>query len=213
MEGALNQSREHFREWIHWFRVEGRLIRVKICRFKNIRVASSYVQDLFTSSIKRRIRFHVVVVQWTSRKYSKKCDTRTELLFCSQNHFFYVVVVAVAAVVNITSSQKGRVKGFFPWCRWRSIFRLTASRLEQRATNTVVHSLAGEAGVLLSCFYQCFREFFSLPQKDFNLKDYCYVLLTHWSILAQNCGLIRISFPVVIIKLGCWTCFDCKQII
>ena len=113
VEGALNQSREHFREWIHWFRVEGRLIRVKICRFKNIRVTSSYVQDLFTSSIKRRIRFHVVVVQWTSRKYSKKCDTRTELLFCSQNHFFYVVVVAVAAVVNITSSQKGRVKEFF----------------------------------------------------------------------------------------------------
>jgi len=29
VEGTLNQSREHFREWIHWFRVEGRLIRVK----------------------------------------------------------------------------------------------------------------------------------------------------------------------------------------
>ena len=55
---------------------------------------------MFTSPIKRRIRFHVVVVQWTTRKYSKKCDTRTELLFCSQNHFFYVVVVVVAAVIS-----------------------------------------------------------------------------------------------------------------
>ena len=109
--------------------------------------------------------------------------------------------------------RKAEWKSFFPCCRWRSIFRLTASRLEQRATNTVVHVLARGHGILLSRFYQCFREFLSLPQKDFNLKDYCYVFLTHWSILAQNCGLIRISFPVVIIKLGCWTCFDCKQII
>ena len=109
--------------------------------------------------------------------------------------------------------RKVEWKSSFPCCRSRSIFRLTASRLEQRATNTVVHVLAREHGVLLFCFYQCFREFFSLPPKDYNLKDYCYVLLTHWSILAQNCGLIRISFPVVIIKLGCWTCFDCKQII
>ena len=31
VEGTLNQSREHFREWLLWFRVEGRLIRVKIC--------------------------------------------------------------------------------------------------------------------------------------------------------------------------------------
>lgn len=84
--------------------------------------------------------------------------------------------------------------------------------MEQRAINTVVHALAGKAGLLLSCFY-LWEFFFSLPQKDFNLKDYCSVLLTHWSILAQNCGLIRISFPVVIIKLGCWTCSDCKQII
>lgn len=28
---------------------------------------------------------------------------------------------------------------------------------------------------------------------------------THCSILAQNCGLMRVSFPVVIIKLGCCT--------
>ena len=34
------------------------------------------------SSIKRRIgRFHVEVVQWTSKKYTKKRDARAELLF------------------------------------------------------------------------------------------------------------------------------------
>lgn len=39
VEGTLNQSRKHFREWIHWFRVEGRMIRVKKCGFKtDIRV-------------------------------------------------------------------------------------------------------------------------------------------------------------------------------
>ena len=37
-----------------------------------------------TSSTKRRIvRFHVVVVQWTSKKCTKKCDARAEQLFCS----------------------------------------------------------------------------------------------------------------------------------
>ena len=35
-----------------------------------------------TSSIKRRIgRFHVVVVQWTSKKCTKKHDARAEVLF------------------------------------------------------------------------------------------------------------------------------------
>ena len=36
------------------------------------------------SSIKRRIgSFYVVVVQWTSKKCTKKRDARAELLFCS----------------------------------------------------------------------------------------------------------------------------------
>ena len=38
---------------------------------------------MFTSSIKRRIRwFHVVAVQWMSKKCTKKRDARAEL-FCS----------------------------------------------------------------------------------------------------------------------------------
>jgi len=38
--------------------------------------------SLSTSSIKREIRrFHVVVVQWTSKKCTKKRDSRAELLF------------------------------------------------------------------------------------------------------------------------------------
>ena len=37
---------------------------------------------MFTSSIKRRIRLHVVLVQWTSKKCTLKPDARAEL-FCS----------------------------------------------------------------------------------------------------------------------------------
>ena len=43
-----------------------------------------------TSSIKRQIRrFHVVVVQWTSRKRTKKRNARAELLFWSLNLLFF----------------------------------------------------------------------------------------------------------------------------
>ena len=53
-----------------------------------------------TSSIKRRIgRFHVVVVQWTSKKCTKKRDARAEQLFCSENQFFFDVLVVVVVVV------------------------------------------------------------------------------------------------------------------
>ena len=42
---------------------------------------------MFTYSIIRCIRrFHVIVVQWTSKKCTKK---REELLFCSQNQLFF----------------------------------------------------------------------------------------------------------------------------
>ena len=42
VEGTLNQSREHFREWLLWFRGEGRLIRVKKCGLKtDVRVTVS----------------------------------------------------------------------------------------------------------------------------------------------------------------------------
>ena len=54
------------------------------------------------SSIKHRIgRFHVVVVQWTSKKCTKERDTRTERLFCSQNQLFFDVVVVVVVVVVV----------------------------------------------------------------------------------------------------------------
>ena len=53
-----------------------------------------------TSSIKRRIgRFHVVVVQWTSKKCTEKRDARAELLFWSWNELFFDVVVVVGVVV------------------------------------------------------------------------------------------------------------------
>ena len=42
-------------------------------------------RSMTTSSIKRRRigMFHVVVVQWTSKKCTKKRDARAEQLFCS----------------------------------------------------------------------------------------------------------------------------------
>ena len=43
-----------------------------------------------TSSIKRQIRrFYAVVVQWTSKKCTKKRDARAELLFWSLNLWFF----------------------------------------------------------------------------------------------------------------------------
>ena len=50
-----------------------------------------------TSSIKRQIRrFHVVVVQWTSKKCTKMGDARADWAYC---FFFFEVVVVVVVVV------------------------------------------------------------------------------------------------------------------
>ena len=50
--------------------------------------------------MKRRIgRLHVVVVQWTSKKCTKKRDARAELLFCSLYQLFFDAVVVVVVVV------------------------------------------------------------------------------------------------------------------
>ena len=49
-----------------------------------------------TSSIKRQIRkFRVVVVQWMSKRCTKKHDVRAQLLFWSLNLLFFEVVVVV----------------------------------------------------------------------------------------------------------------------
>ena len=53
-----------------------------------------------TSSIKRRIgRFHVVVVQWTSKKCTKKRDARAEQFFVHKTNCFFDVVAVVVVVV------------------------------------------------------------------------------------------------------------------
>ena len=57
-------------------------------------------RGMSTSSTKRQIRsFHVVVVQRTSKKCTKKYDARAELLFWSLNLLFFEVVVVVVVVV------------------------------------------------------------------------------------------------------------------
>ena len=59
-----------------------------------------------TPSTKRRIgRFHVVVLQWTSKKRTKKCDARAEQLFCSENQSLLKVLnTAWAARVSVRCS-------------------------------------------------------------------------------------------------------------
>ena len=58
-----------------------------------------------TSSIKRKFRFHVVVVQWTSKKCTQKRDAGEELLLWSLNLLFFEVVVVVV-VVNASVANK-----------------------------------------------------------------------------------------------------------
>ena len=41
------------------------------------------------------MRFHVVVVQWTSKKCTKKCDACAETLFCSLKQLFFEVVIVI----------------------------------------------------------------------------------------------------------------------
>ena len=52
------------------------------------------------SAITRQIRrFHVVVVQWTSKKCTKKRDVRAKLLFLIIINLLFVEVVVVVVVV------------------------------------------------------------------------------------------------------------------
>ena len=52
--------------------------------FIHVQIEREIYRRMSTSSIKLRIgRFHVVVVQWTSKKCTKKRDARVEHLFRS----------------------------------------------------------------------------------------------------------------------------------
>ena len=53
-----------------------------------------------------RNEFHVVVVQWTSKKSYKKRDARAELLFWSLNLLLFDVVVVIVVVVVIAHAPK-----------------------------------------------------------------------------------------------------------
>ena len=60
--------------------------------------SSSYVHVVHKTSNWIR-SFHVVVEQWTSKKWTKKSDARAELLFWSLNLLFLEIVVVVVVVV------------------------------------------------------------------------------------------------------------------
>ena len=53
-----------------------------------------------------RNEFHVVVVQWTSKKSYKKRDARAELLFWSLNLLLFDVVVVIVVVVVVAHAPK-----------------------------------------------------------------------------------------------------------
>ena len=58
-------------------------------RFKKIK-ENDIRHCMSTSSINRQIRrFHIVVMQWTSKKCTKKRDARAQLLFWSLNLLFF----------------------------------------------------------------------------------------------------------------------------
>ena len=60
--------------------------------------SSSYVHVVHKTSNWIR-SFHVVVEQWTSKKWTKKSDARAELLFWSLNLLFFEIVFVVVVVV------------------------------------------------------------------------------------------------------------------
>ena len=63
-------------------------------------ISSSYVYVL------HKTRFHVVVMQWTSKKCTKKRDAGAELLFWSLNLLFFEVVIMVVVVVALMQKWK-----------------------------------------------------------------------------------------------------------
>ena len=63
-----------------------------------------------TSSIKRQIRrFHVVVVQWTSKKCTKKRDARAQLLFWSLNLLFLKLPIILSGIYTKSGIDNGRI--------------------------------------------------------------------------------------------------------
>ena len=83
-----------------------------------------------TSSIKRQTRgFHVVVAQWTSKKCTKKRDSRAELLFGSLNLLF------------LWSRRCGRLRSCLS-----SLLITTRTKMIMAKLETTIHSLHCIAG-------------------------------------------------------------------
>ena len=83
--------------------------------------SSSY---MFTSSTSRQIRrFYVEVVQWTSKKCTKKRDTRAELLLSSLNLLFFWTPRCGRGPVKLWFSIKLTATEFFsaPFNCWMAI--------------------------------------------------------------------------------------------
>ena len=79
---------------------------------------------MFTSSTSRQIRrFYVEVVQWTSKKCTKKRDTRVELLFSSLNLLFFWSRRCGRSPVKLWFSIKLTATEFFssPFNCWMAI--------------------------------------------------------------------------------------------
>ena len=59
---------------------------------------------LFTSSIKREIRYiHVIVVQWQQINVQKKCDALAKLLFCLFNPLLFLTFSLPSPLLKLSS--------------------------------------------------------------------------------------------------------------
>ena len=58
--------------------------------------------------------FHFVVAQWTSKKYTNKCNTRAELLFCSKTNCFWTLSLSPSSNLvprAFPSKKEGKALG------------------------------------------------------------------------------------------------------
>ena len=131
-----------------------------------------------TSSIKRQIRsFHVVVVQWTSKKCTKKRDARAELLFWSLNLLFF------------WSRRCGRRRGCLSSLITRSHVRYIK----------ILTGLRGFLVIFLSIFGLVFFVFKSLLgiARQWSRKNFAILTL-------KPCSHVRIQFNRS--KVSYWKC-------
>ena len=80
-------------------------LKLNMQRQRPIPIGNTKIQPSSSTSRRRRRiwSFHVLVLQRTTKKCTKTCNARAQLLFCSLNLLFGDVSVAVVVVVCLSS--------------------------------------------------------------------------------------------------------------